>query len=298
MKIAVTGSSGLIGSALVPALREQGHEVVRLVRRTTESADQVSWDPRSGQVDLDSLKGTDAVVHLAGAGVGDHRWTPKYQQVILQSRTEGTTTISKAIAALDPTPSVLLSGSAIGWYGDTGDQAIDEAAPGGTGFLADVVRQWEASTAEAEQAGTRVVHLRTGLVLSGRGGALARMLPFARAGLAGRLGTGRQYWSWISLDDEVRAIIHLLTAQVTGPINLTGPVPVTNAELTTVLGHILHRPTILPAPAFALHVALGGFASDILSSQRVLPRALVESGFVHRHPDVESALRATVGLPR
>ncbi len=294
MKIAVTGASGLIGSALVPHLLGQGHEVRHLVRRAPHGPGEVRWDPAEGEVDLDGLAGVDGVVHLAGAGVGDHRWTPSYQQTILQSRIQGTTTISRAVAQLSPQPRVLLSGSAIGWYGDSGEQAVDESAPVGAGFLADVVRQWEASTAAAEDAGIRVAHLRTGLVLSAKGGALGRMLPLARAGLAGRLGSGRQYWSWISLEDEVRAIAFLLDGTVSGPVNLTGPVPVTNSVLTSTLGHVLHRPTLVAAPAFALRAALGGFASDILASQRVLPRRLEDAGFVHAHADVESALRAAV----
>ena len=295
MKIAVTGASGLIGSALVPHLRGSGHDVMRLVRRPAASVDEISWDPRSGSVDLTRLEGTDAVIHLAGAGVGDHRWTDAYKREILDSRVDGTHTIVTAMTALERRPAVLVSASAIGWYGDTGDRPVDESAPAGTGFLADVVRAWEAAAGPAAAAGIRVVHPRTGLVVSSKGGAWARMLPLFKAGLGGKLGSGRQYWSWISLRDEIRALVFLLENEaLSGPVNLTAPTPLTNAEVTSIMGTVLHRPTLLPAPAFALKAALGEFSTEVLGSARVIPSVLESTGFTFEDPTLESALRAAL----
>lgn len=295
MRIAVTGASGLIGSALVPHLRSAGHDVVRLVRRPASAPDEVTWDPQAGTVDLDGLAGTDAVIHLAGAGVGDHRWTDDYKREILDSRVNGTHTIVKAMTSLDPLPRVLISASAIGWYGDTGDRTVDETAPAGTGFLADVVRAWEAAADPARSAGIRVVHPRTGLVVSGEGGAWARMFPLFRLGLGGKLGDGRQYWSWISLRDEIRALEFLLEREdLAGPVNLTGPTPVTNAEVTSVMGSVMHRPTVLPAPAFALKAVLGEFSTEVLGSARVVPGVLAEAGFSFEDPTIESAIRSAL----
>lgn len=295
MRIAVTGASGLIGSALVPHLRSAGHDVVRLVRRPASAPDEVTWDPQAGTVDLDGLAGTDAVIHLAGAGVGDHRWTDDYKREILDSRVNGTHTIVKAMTSLDPLPRVLISASAIGWYGDTGDRTVDETAPAGTGFLADVVRAWEAAADPARTAGVRVVHPRTGLVVSGEGGAWARMFPLFRLGLGGKLGDGRQYWSWISLRDEIRALEFLLEREdLAGPVNLTGPTPVTNAEVTSVMGSVMHRPTVLPAPAFALKAVLGEFSTEVLGSARVVPGVLAEAGFSFEDPTIESAIRSAL----
>lgn len=293
MKVAITGASGLIGSALVPHLRSRGDEVLRLVRRPASAADEVSWDPAAGTVDLQRLVGIDAVVHLAGAGVGDHRWTHAYKRTILDSRVDGTHTIVKAMTALDPRPKTLVAGSAIGWYGDTGDRAVDESAPAGDGFLADVVRAWEAAADPARAAGIRVTHARTGLVVAKEGGAWGKLFPIFRLGLGGKLGSGRQYWSWISLRDEIAALTFLLdNDSMTGPVNLTGPSPATNAQVTSAMGKVLGRPTLFAVPAFALKTVLGEFSSEVLGSARVLPSVLESAGFTWQDPTVESAIRA------
>ncbi|WEH42191.1 TIGR01777 family oxidoreductase [Streptomyces sp. NBC_01218] len=294
-RIAVTGSTGLIGAALVRSLRADGHEVCRLVRRPAKTGDEVSWDPRRGYVDVAGLVGCDAVVHLAGAGVGDHRWTEAYKKEIRDSRVLGTAAVAEALASLDTPPKVLLAGSAIGYYGDTGDRAVDESAPPGEGFLPSVCEEWEAATAPAEEAGVRTVHVRTGLVVSAEGGAWGKLFPLFKAGLGGRLGNGRQYWSFISLHDQVAALRHLLdTDDLSGPVNLTAPEPVTNAEVTAAMGRVLRRPTLFTAPAPALRLALGDFAEDVLGSQRVVPRKLLDSGFTFAFPSVESAVRAAL----
>ena len=253
MRIAITGASGLIGSELVPHLRASQHEVIRLVRRDPTAADEVRWGPDTGFVgDLGDI---DAVVHLAGAGVGDHRWSDSYKKEILDSRVNGTETISRAIAQMEHKPHTLISASAIGFYGDTGTTAVTETDPAGHGFLSDVVVAWEDATHAASDAGIRVVHLRTGLVVSARGGAWERMFPLFKAGVGGKLGNGKQYWSWISMRDELRAIEFALNnAEISGPVNLTGPQPETNAEITRVMGAVLGRPTLLPAPAIALKI--------------------------------------------
>ncbi|MEV5205536.1 TIGR01777 family oxidoreductase [Streptomyces sp. NPDC053720] len=294
-RIAVTGASGLIGAALVRSLRADGHEVVRLVRRPARAGDEVEWDPGRGYVDVAGLVGCDAVVHLAGAGVGDHRWTAAYKREIRDSRVLGTAAVAEAVASLDVPPKVLLSGSAIGYYGDTGDRAVDESAPAGEGFLPSVCVEWEAATAAAQEAGVRTVHARTGLVVGREGGAWGRLFPLFRAGLGGRLGNGRQYWSFIALHDEVAALRHILdTESLSGPVNLTGPDPVTNSEVTAAMGRVLHRPTLLTAPAPALRLALGDFAQDVLASQRVLPGQLLDSGFVFAFPGIDAAIRAAL----
>ena len=298
MKIAVTGSSGLIGSRLVPSLVGDGHEVIRLVRRTPRRADEHRWDPQHRRIDPALLSDVDAVVHLAGVGVADHRWNATHKRQVLESRVDGTATISQALAdaaAADPgRERVLLSGSAVGWYGDTGDRVVDESAPAGTDFLARVCLAWEAATAPAVGAGVRVALLRTGLVL-GPGGLLGRMLPLFRLGLGGRLGSGRQYLPWISLQDEVDAIRFLLTTPVSGPVNLSAPTPVTNAEFTAALGRLVHRPAVLPVPGPALEVVLGEFARvGVLAGQRAVPAALTAAGFQFTHRDLEAALRAAL----
>ena len=292
MKVAVTGASGLIGSALVPALRARGHEVVRLVRRAPSAPDEVRWDPAAGTVDLAGLQGIDAVVHLAGAGVGDKRWTEAYKKEIRDSRVQGTTTIAQAMASLDPRPKVLVCGSAIGYYGDTGDRAVTEESPQGAGFLADVVADWEASAKPAIDAGIRVPFARTGLVVSSKGGAWKRLLPIFRLGVGGKVGSGKQYWSFISLRDEVAALIALLEDErYRGPVNLTAPNPVTNAEVTAAMGRVLGRPTALPVPAFAIKAALGEFSQDVLGSQRVLPQVLEGDGFNWSDPTIDQAIQ-------
>ena len=253
------------------------------------------WDPARRQLDPAALADRDAVVHLAGAGVADKRWTAAYKQTVLDSRVAGTTAVAQAMAAAQG-PKVLLSASAIGWYGDTGDRLTDETGPSGEGFLAEVCRQWEAATAPAERAGVRVAHLRTGIVLTSKGGALAKQLPIFRAGLGAPLGSGRQWVSWISLQDEVAAIRHLLTADVEGPVNLVGPAPVTNRDFTKALGRAVHRPTLpIPVPGVALRLAVGEFADEaILVGQRLAPAVLERSGFAFAHGDLDAALRASL----
>ena len=297
MKIAISGASGLIGTALVPALRDDGHTIVRLVRRAAGSADEVRWDPARGELDQAALADVDAVVNLAGAGIGDKRWTDARKRLVLASRVDATRTVSEALAAAAGRPRVLLSASAVGYYGDTGDTAVDESGPVGAGYLAEICRQWEAATAPAESAGVRVAHLRTGLVC-GRGGLLAKLVPLVRAGLGGPLGSGRQYWSWISLADEVDAVRHVLACQeVSGPVNLVGPVPVTNREFTQALGRVLHRPVIAPpVPRLVLRAAVGEFADEgIVAGQRVLPRVLQDTGYRFRHQTAEQTLRWATG---
>ncbi|MFB7515931.1 TIGR01777 family oxidoreductase [Streptomyces sp. NPDC056144] len=292
-RVAVTGASGLIGAALVRSLRADGHDVLRLVRRPAATADEVEWDPKRLYVDAAGLVGVDAVVHLAGAGVGERRWTEAYKREIRDSRVLGTTAISQALAGLAHPPEALVCGTALGWYGDTGSRAVDESAPAGTGFLPSVCVEWEAAAAPAEEAGIRVTYARTGLVVAREGGAWGRLFPVFRAGLGGRMGDGRQYWSHISLHDEVAALRHLVdTPSLSGPVNLTAPEPVTNREVTAAMGRVLRRPTVCAVPAPALRLVLGDFAQDVLGSQRVLPARLLESGFTFAFPTIDEAIRA------
>lgn len=295
MKIAVTGASGYLGTRLVPRLRDGGHDVVRFVRGAATAPDERPWDPASRTLDPAHVADVDAVVHLAGAGVADKRWTPAYKAVVLASRVDGTTAVATAVAASERT-TVLLSASAVGFYGDTGDRLTDETGPTGEGFLAQVCRQWEAATAPAEAAGARVAHLRTGIVLGQDGGALAPQLKVFKAGLGAPLGSGRQWVPWISLHDEVEAIVHCLEHEVSGPVNLVGPAPVTNRTWTTALGRAVHRPTLpVPVPAVVLRVLLGEFADEgVLVGQRLTPAVLQRTGFGFSHPDVESALAAVL----
>jgi uncharacterized protein (TIGR01777 family) len=287
----ISGASGLIGTALAKELRSSGHDVVALVRRPA-GIDEIQWDPSAGMLPADAFDRVDAVVHLAGAGIGDHRWTDEYKREVLDSRVRSTTLLAERIAAA-PTKPVFLSGSAIGAYGASDDRELDELSPFGTGFLAEVCRQWETAATPAADAGARVAFLRTGIVLTPLGGALKKMLPLFRLGVGGRFGNGRQWQSWISLDDEVGAIIHLLTEPVSGPVNLTSPNPVTGAEFAKALGKALHRPALLPVPTFAPKLLLGGELADALlfTGQRVLPRALQRAGYNFRQPQLDSALR-------
>lgn len=296
----VSGSTGLIGEALVAGLLAEGHEPVRLVRSAPpDDLPSARWDPAAGTIDDDALDGIDAVVHLAGEGIAEKRWTDDQKQRILQSRVDGTTLLAQRIAAAPRPPAVFVSGSAIGFYGDRGDEVLTETSPSGDGFLADVVKAWEASTAPVPTPPTRVVHIRTGIVLSGDGGALAPQLPFFKLGLGGRIGSGTQWWSWISIDDMVGALLWLLANDVAGPVNLTAPGVVRNAEFTKVLGRVLGRPTILPIPKPALWLRLGRELTEELlyASQRVEPTALTEHGYRFRHPDLEGALRAALDRP-
>jgi hypothetical protein len=289
-RIAVTGASGLIGSALVGHLKSQGHLVQRLVRRSPISSDEVQWDPQTGFVDLEPLNGVDAVIHLAGVGVGDKRWNKKYKAEILNSRLLGTTAIAAAVAELKP--QVFISASAIGWYGESGNRAVVENDRYGDDFLATVCREWEAA---ADLSGdVRTVKLRTGLVLDPTGGALGKMLPLFRFGLGGKLGSGKQWWSWITLHDQIRAIVFALENPISGPINLTTPNPVTNQEFTAALARAMKRPALFPAPAIALRIALGGFSSEVLGSKKVMPNALTEAGFKWDYPHISTALAALV----
>ena len=289
-RIAVTGASGLIGSALVGYLKSQGHTVQRLVRRAAVSSEEITWDPIAGTVDMDALAGVDAVIHLAGAGVSDKRWTKKYKSEILNSRLLGTTTIAKAVAIVKP--QVFISASAIGWYGESGNRAVIESDRVGDDFLAAVCREWEAA---ADLAGdVRTVKLRTGLVLDPTGGALGKMLPLFRFGLGGKLSNGKQWWSWITLHDQIRAIAFLLENKVSGPVNLTSPNPVTNSEFTAGLARAMHRPALFPVPAIALKIVLGGFSAEVLGSKKVLPQALTEAGFTFDYPHISSALEKLV----
>jgi len=295
VRIAVTGSTGLIGTALVAALRDGGHRVIRLVRQTPASEDEIAWDPLAptGGLAPGALDGLDAAVHLAGANVAGRRWTASYKEEIRASRVRGTRALAGALAAASAPPSVLLSGSAIGWYGDTGGREVDESSPAGSGFLPDVVREWEAAASRAEEAGIRVVTMRSGVVMSRRGGVLARMLPPFRLGLGARLGSGTQVMSWITLTDYATIVSFLLAhPEITGPVNLTTPHPVTNAEFTSALAAAVHRPGLLFLPEGALKLALGGVSSDILASARVMPRRLEAAGYRFRFPDLPAALAA------
>ncbi|GGM25592.1 epimerase [Streptomyces fumigatiscleroticus] len=296
-RVAVAGASGLIGSALVRSLTADGHEVVRLVRRAPGAPDEIRWDPERGRVDAAALAGCDAVVNLAGAGVGDHRWTEAYKERIRRGRVVGTAALATALASLeqDRRPRVLVNGSAIGYYGETGDRAVDEDAPAGEGFLPALCEEWEAAAAPAREAGVRTVFARTGLVVARGGGAWGRLFPLFRAGLGGRLGDGRQYWSFISLHDEVAALRHLLdTDGLEGPFNLTAPQPLTNREVTAAMGRVLRRPTPFAVPAPVLRAVLGELAGDVLGSQRVLPARLSQSGFAFAFPGIDDAIRAAL----
>lgn len=294
MKILITGASGLIGQALTKQLNATGHTTVAAVRREPRRNDEVQWNPATGEMSPSAFDGIEAVVHMAGAGIGDKRWTDSYKMEILQSRTLGTALLADTMASLATKPSVFLSGSAIGIYGVRDDSELGEDAAIGTGFLADVCRDWEAASASASAAGIRTVLLRTGIVLSPKGGALKKQLPLFKLGLGGKFGNGKQWQSWISITDEVNAIIHLLTSNLSGAVNLTAPNAVTNAEFTRVLASVVSRPAILPIPSFGPKLLLGGELADALlfTGQRVVPKALVADGFHFAHPTLDVALRA------
>lgn len=293
MRITISGASGLIGSALAHDLRADGREVVRLVRHDAQSADEIRWDPTAaaGGIDVAALGGVDAVVHLSGAPIASGRWTQARKALLRASRIQSTAALVSAMTAAEPRPGVLLCGSAVGWYGDTGDQVVDESAPAGSGFLPELVRDWEAAAGPATAAGIRVVNLRTGIVLTASGGMLGRLLLPFRLGLGAKIGSGSQYLSWISLEDEVGAIRSLLDdTGIDGPVNLTAPHPVTNAEFTAALAKALGRPAALRLPAGVLRAALGEVSGELLASARVVPRRLLDAGFSFRHPDIGTAL--------
>jgi len=298
VKVLIAGGSGFLGHALTRELTVHGHQVHTLVRRPARAAGEVEWHPEHGSLDPDALRGYAAVVGLSGAGIGDHRWTPAYKQELLDSRLRPTSTLAKALAFLPQAqrPRTFLSASAVGYYGDRGDDLLPETGGAGAGFLADLVVRWEAATQPAAEAGLRVVTLRTGLVLSAHGGLLARLIPIYRKGFGGQLGSGRQYQPWISLADEVGAIRFLLESdRLHGAVNLAGPAPVRNSEFSAELGRVLHRPALLPVPRLALRAALGEFANaGALASQRVIPERLLASGYRFRHDNLLSALEWAV----
>lgn len=290
MRIVIGGSSGLIGTELVDSLRKDGHEVLRLVRRKPTASSEIYWNPAAGELDFAQLLGCDVMINLAGAGVGDSRWTDKYKSLILSSRVDSTSLMAKAAAEVKP--SVFIAGSAIGWYGDTADRQVDESSPAGTGFLAEVVVAWEKAAQPATAAGVRVVTIRTGLVAAKNGGAWSRLLPIFKLGAGGKLGSGKQYWSFISMRDEIAAIKFVISnSQISGPVNLTAPKPATNAEVTRAMSKIFSRPALFPVPAFALKSILGEFSQEVLGSARVIPQVLIDAGFSFQDPDIESAMR-------
>jgi uncharacterized protein (TIGR01777 family) len=297
MKILASGSSGLLGHSLIPFLTTGGHAVTRLVRRDTGGPAAVRWDPVLGTIDREGLAGHDAVVHLAGENIAAGRWSERQKKAIRESRTQGTRVLAQALAQLAVPPKTLVCASATGIYGDRGEEVLDESSAPGRGFLADVCREWEAACQPARDRGIRVVNLRFGVVLSPAGGALAKMLTPFRLGLGGTIGSGRQFWSWIAIDDAVGAVHQALCMErLSGPVNAVASHAVTNREFTKTLGHVLHRPTVLPMPAFAARLALGEMADELLlASQRVVPRRLEETAYAFRFPRLEGAMRHVLG---
>jgi uncharacterized protein (TIGR01777 family) len=294
MRVAITGASGLIGATLAGSLRRDGHEVTRLVRHPPERPDEVRWDPTAsdGGINPAAFDGVDAVVHLSGAPIAGGRWTPARKQVLRDSRIQSTRALVTALGKAAKLPPVLLCGSAVGWYGDTGSREVDESAPAGTGFLTDLVRDWEAAS-RTGPAGLRVVNLRSGVVLSRRGGMLGPLAPLFRFGLGARLGSGHQFISWIALTDHVAAVRYLIEQDaIEGPVNLTAPTPVTNAQFTAELGRALRRPALLRVPAPVLRLSLGELSGELLGSQRVVPKRLQDAGFSFRYPGIAAALAA------
>ncbi len=296
MRVAVTGSSGLIGTALVARLRARGHEPLPIVRHAPGDG-ELGWDPASGRLDAAGLVGVDAVVNLAGPGIGDHRWTKAYKRELREARIAATSLLAGTLATMDDGPRVLVSGSAVGFYGVSEGATFDESSPPGDDFLAVLCRDWEAATAPAADAGVRVATIRTGLVLAPHGGALAKLLPLFRLGLGGRFGNGRQWQSWITVDDHVDATIHVIEGSLGGPVNLTAPAPVRNAEFTSTLARVLDRPALLPIPKFGPSIVVGRELAEALlySGQRVLPRVLEADGYEFGHAELEPALRAVLG---
>jgi uncharacterized protein (TIGR01777 family) len=296
MRIMLAGASGFLGSRLIPQLRRSGHEVVQLVRRSPEGPDQVRWDPGAGTLDRSVVSTVDAVVNLAGAGVADKRWSDEYKKILIESRVSTTGLLATAMAESPAGPKVLLNASGVDFYGDTGDRSVDEQSPPGEGFLADLTRAWEAATRPAEEAGARVVHLRTGMPLAGGGGLLKPLVLQFKLFAGGRMGSGRHYLPWISMPDWLGAVEFLLTRDdVSGPVNLCAPRPVTNAEFSAALGRVLHRPALVPVPRFALRLAAGELGAAVLESRRVVPGVLMRKGFEFAHQDVEEALRVALG---
>lgn len=295
MRIAITGASGLIGSALRTSLEDDGHEVLR-VGRSASGPGTTRWDIDAGEIDASAFEGLDAVVHLAGESIAEKRWSDEQKKRIRDSRVQGTTLLATTLAGLTKKPAVLVSGSGIDAYGGRGDEVLTEFSSRGSSFLADVVRDWETATAPAEEAGIRVAHIRTSIVLDENGGALPRMLGLAKFGLLGKIGSGKQWWSWITLTDQVRAIRHLIDHDVSGPVNLCSPHPVTNAEFTKTLGKVVHRPTFLPVPAFGPKLLLGSELAEtlLLESKRAAPDQLLTSGFTFDHPQLHEALTSVI----
>jgi uncharacterized protein (TIGR01777 family) len=296
MRVLISGATGLIGEALIPELESGGHRVIHLTRSPASSED-VGWDPSAGEIDASRLEGIDAVVHLAGESIAEGRWTPQKKRRILESRARGTRLLAEKVAGLPEAPDVMVSASAVGYYGDRGNELLREESGPGSDFLAEVCKAWEAAADPAREAGIRVVHPRFGLVLSPKGGALGRTLPIFKLGGGGRIGSGRQWWSWVALDDVVGAILHALTNDsVKGAVNVGSPNPLTNAEYTRVLGRVLNRPTVFPLPAPAARLALGEVADALLlASQRMEPAKLKETGYEFRYPELEGALRHLLG---
>lgn len=301
MDIAITGSSGLVGTALKADLTAKGHRPIGVVRRQPKpGSDEIQWDPAAGTIDAESLNGVGAVVHLAGAGIADKRWTDARKQLILDSRVDSTTLLATTLAGLAKPPGAFVSGSAVGFYGSRGDEELTESSTRGEGYLADVTVAWEEAAQPAIDAGIRTTFARTGIVLSTAGGALAKQLPLFKFGLGGKLGNGRQWLPWISIDDEINALQFLIESELSGPVNLTAPAPCTNAEFTTALGKALGRPTILPIPSFGPKLLLGADLADALlfGSQKILPNVLTTAGYSFVHADIATALNDICGRTR